>query len=280
MKLPIGICTCGNDKLTPITAGKLISYSEPDMKLILESEFCVGKFDHTLTDNIYRSIRNKQPILLENANIYNKPPLNELAVWLSYKWPINSNIKIKFLQRDKYLETYIIDAAKEWEKYAKINFDFIEVGDADVRISFVPDGTSWSKIGTACQAETDQTKATVNFGWFNRGTDIAEIRRTTLHEFGHVLGCIHEHQNPDGQIPWDVNKIMQDYLSNGKSLDWIKINILDKFPASELTNSNYDKDSIMHYPIEAKHTKTGEEVGVNWDLSNKDKEFIKMCYPF
>jgi hypothetical protein len=45
-----------------------------------------------------------------------------------------------------------------------------------------------------CTQVIDQNIPTTNFGWFNSSTDLREIRRTTLHEFGHVLGCIHEHQ--------------------------------------------------------------------------------------
>ncbi len=281
MKLPIGICTCGNSKLTPISVGKLISYSESEMKLILESDFCKGKFDHTLTDNIYNSIRSKEPILLENVNSFNKPPLNELAVWLSFKWPIGSIIKVNFLQRDPDLEPLIIKAAKEWETYANITLEFVDSGESDVRISLEQDGTSWSKIGTACKLVTDQNESTMNFGWFNSFTDHDEIRRTTLHEFGHVLGCIHEHQSPDGNIQWDEDKIRSVYIDKlNKTEEWVKINILDKFPKKDISNSTYDEKSIMHYSFDAMFTLDGKPYGINDELSEIDKQFIKMCYPF
>jgi len=37
---------------------------------------------------------------------------------------------------------------------------------------------------------------TMNYGWLKDDTDDVEYRRVVIHEFGHALGAIHEHQNP------------------------------------------------------------------------------------
>ena len=46
----------------------------------------------------------------------------------------------------------------------------------------------------------------MNLGWFfnENDPDAEEYYRTTLHEFGHALGFLHELQHPFGSIPWDV----------------------------------------------------------------------------
>ena len=69
---------------------------------------------------------------------------------------------------------------------------------ANVRISFDPTGGAWSLVGTDHLHQ--KSGATMNLGWF----DVA----TTMHEFGHMLGMIHEHQNPKGdKIKWNDRKV-------------------------------------------------------------------------
>ena len=43
----------------------------------------------------------------------------------------------------------------------------------------------------------------MNYGWLTPDSDDDELRRVVLHEFGHALGLIHEHQNPEGGIEWN-----------------------------------------------------------------------------
>lgn len=275
----IGFCTCGNTPILPSNVSLITEHSEGDLRRILESK----NFSHIPTfvkENIFKSAKSKDPILLDGSKDY-KQPINELAVWLQYKWDIGSTIKVKFLDRDAYLETQIERFAKEWETYANIKFEFGTSDDAEIRISLTPDYTSWSAIGKSCLSITDQLQPTMNFGWFNAFTSHTEIRRTTLHEFGHALGCIHEHQSSESAIKWDINAIKRAYIAGAKKTEeWVNINILNSFPATSLTNSSYDPLSIMHYPVEAAYTLNKIGVGLNTELSPMDKRFIQTCYPF
>ena len=36
----------------------------------------------------------------------------------------------------------------------------------------------------------------MNYGWIDADSPEEELRSVVLHEFGHALGLIHEHQNP------------------------------------------------------------------------------------
>jgi serralysin len=281
MEKPIGFCTCGNTKAEGSLYGLINEHSVVDLEKILNTELARQIIPGPLHENIIISARSGLPILLEGAGFEYRQPLNELAVMLKYKWPIGSKIKVKFIDRDPVLEPLIIKAAKEWETYAFIVFEFVENQEAEIRISLIKDDTSWSKIGTSCLEVTDQDVSTMNFGWFYPDTDRKEIKRTTLHEFGHVLGCIHEHQSPDANIPWDANKIRRVYTAAmHKSEEWVINNILGKFPTNDISNSVYDEESIMHYPIDAFYTTNGRPYGVNWDLSVQDQKFIAMCYPY
>lgn len=280
MELPIGICTCGNQEIEGSLHNLITEYSREQLEKIIGSDYLKNKYPAPLYENILRSADRKDAILLECAHSSYREPLNELAVMLSTKWD-KKVITVKFLDRSPYLEKLITAFAKEWEEYANIEFNFVENQDADVRITLSLDGTSWSKLGKQCLSVTNQLEPTMNFGWFNEHTNADEIRRTTLHEFGHVLGCIHEHQHPDGKIPWNPYVIRRVYTAAlHKTEEWIETNILGSFPTADISNSSYDEKSIMHYPFGEMFTTTGKSYGINWELSDQDKLFIGSCYPF
>lgn len=88
-------------------------------------------------------------------------------------------------------------------KYAKIQLDFVKGSDpkADVRIAFDKNDGSWSYIGTVA-VSIDPVKPTMNFRWLTETTSNKEFSRVVKHEFGHALGCIHEHQNSVAAIDW------------------------------------------------------------------------------
>ncbi|WP_218780913.1 hypothetical protein [Paenibacillus amylolyticus] len=45
----------------------------------------------------------------------------------------------------------------------------------------------------------------MNFGWFDQDTEESEFERTVMHEFGHALGCIHEHQTCPSTLGWPAH---------------------------------------------------------------------------
>jgi len=173
------------------------------------------------------------------------------------------------------------DMADIWSGTANIRFNFIDNGLARIRISFSDDLNSWSKIGTACLGVHDQIVPTMNLGCFKDGMSMEEIRGTILHEFGHVLGCIHEHQHPNAAIPWDKRAIIRAFLTiPGWDEDKIRQNILNSFPQQSISNSDYDPSSIMHYYLPDYFTNPPRIFTMNNELSQQDKDFIGCCYPF
>lgn len=126
--------------------------------------------------------------------------LLELALMKGRLWTNGRRLKVKFLNGDDFLHNNVMKYAKEWENHANIFFDFIDNGDAEIRISFMKGKGSWSRVGTDALNVTDQNEPTMNFGWFDATTSPIEFSRTVIHEFGHCLGCIHEHQSPQAKI--------------------------------------------------------------------------------
>ena len=99
---------------------------------------------------------------------------------------------------------------------SKIKFTFLEGEDVgDIRISFEKDSGAWSLIGKDALDES-KSNATMNFGWL----DVA----TVIHEFGHLLGMVHEHQNIYGNSITE-EKVVRDSLviSEGDILNISKI---------------------------------------------------------
>ena len=120
----------------------------------------------------------------------------------------------------------------------------------------------------------------MNFGWLPAGTSDIELRRVVLHEFGHALGLIHEHQNPQGGIKWNEPAVIADL--SGPPNKWdkatIRSNVLNHYPAQDVTAAPVDKRSIMMYPIPKAWTLDGFSAGMNGDLSQADIDFIKANY--
>ena len=170
--------------------------------------------------------------------------------------------------------------APVWSKYANITFSFSEDGPSDIRISFIHNGRSWSYIGNSAEI-AGLDKATMNFGWFDEKTEEIEFQRVILHEFGHALGLVHEHQSPKRRINWNEQYLYQYYEK--PPFEWnqnvVRDNIINKIPAAQTRYTAYDPKSIMHYPIPAEFTTDGFSVGLNTELSSKDKELIKKLYP-
>ena len=122
----------------------------------------------------------------------------------------------------------------------------------------------------------------MNFGWLTRETSDQEYSRVVTHEFGHAIGCIHEHQNPAGSIPWDKPVVYRYYA--GPPNNWTKeqtdVNLFQTYDRTQTQFSEFDKHSIMLYPIPNDFTIGDFEVGWNTELSAVDKEFIGTIYPF
>lgn len=75
---------------------------------------------------------------------------------------------------------------------------------------------------------------------------------TALHEIGHTMGFPHEHQNPNAGIVWDEERVYETLAQppNNWSRATTEHNIIRKLNPDTVSGSNWDKDSIMHYPFE------------------------------
>ncbi|HJQ70349.1 MAG TPA: hypothetical protein VKA70_15330 [Blastocatellia bacterium] len=205
------------------------------------------------------------------------------ALLTDAKWDSGDRITISFLDGDPTVQERIKEVARQWTApgLANLRLDFRDdTNDTLIRISFRFSG-SWSTIGTTCRNVTNRADPTMNYGWLTPNSTPNEVQRVVLHEFGHALGLVHEHQNPDGGIPWNRENVIRDLSGppNNWSLGVIESNMFATVSADESNFTKTDLSSIMMYPIPASWTTNGFSVGLNSNLSDTDKRFIHEQYP-
>ena len=223
---------------------------------------------------------NQIKVCLDKTIAYDNDDARSEKALDKYKlWENGSTLKVKFLDGGDFVQEKVMEYAKIWEQYANIKFEEVTSDDADIKISFAQEG-SWSYIGTDAKYY-NLNGATMNFGWFDVDTSEEEFSRTTLHEFGHALGAIHEHQSPVNGIQWNKPVVYEYYKSElGWDEDRVDSNIFEQYDENSSTYSEYDPDSIMHYFLDQSFTLDDHSVGSNYELSSTDKSFIGETYPY
>lgn len=194
------------------------------------------------------------------------------------KWQPGEVITVRFLGGTPALQRRVRDVAKEWEQYANLTFNFVDAGPAEIRIAFIAGNGSWSYIGTDCR-HIPADQPTMNYGWLTDQSSDDELRRVVLHEFGHAIGMIHEHQNPTGGIRWNRAAVIHDLSRppNSWKPETIENNMFRQY--SDVSATHVDATSIMMYPIPKSWTEDGFSAGLNASLSASDKQKTSEVYP-
>lgn len=203
-----------------------------------------------------------------------------LAALKGKLWKPGRTLRVRFLDNPpQRVREQIEKYAHQWEQFANIKFIFGDDPKAEIRITCTRGKGSWSYLGTDALT-ISRSKPTMNYGWFTEQTPEHEFSRTTLHEFGHALGFIHEHMSPAGNIPWNRQAAYRYYMgTQGWTQQQVDSQIFGKYAASQTNASVYDPKSIMHYPVPKELTTNGFEVGWNNALSDGDKTFTRKLYP-
>ena len=206
----------------------------------------------------------------------------EMALVTSKKWNNGRKLRIKFLDGSVKQKSLTQKYAEMWSQFANVGFDFKGGATAEIRISFRQPG-AWSAVGTDSLL-TDafpKTQPTMNFGWLRDDTDEKEWRRVVLHEFGHALSAIHEHQSPKNGIKWNIKEVYRVFSGppNNWSKEKIDFNIIQKYSVTQLNATEFDAKSIMLYAFPGNLIVGGKATSSNTDLSSADKAFIAEMYP-
>ncbi|MET0741673.1 MAG: M12 family metallopeptidase [Candidatus Nanopelagicales bacterium] len=204
----------------------------------------------------------------------------EAAVEKHRLWANGRRLRVRFLDGVPSVMERVATIAREWQDLTNLTLSFVTSGTADIRISFREKGFSWSTVGTDALT-VPASQPTMNYGWLTPSTALREYQRVVRHEFGHALGMIHEHQNPDafGKIPWDKPKVYAYYAQQGWSKADVDQNIFEVYDEDETNFSDYDPSSIMHYAIPEELTIGDFSIGWNTVFSALDRSFMATQYP-
>ena len=103
-----------------------------------------------------------------------------------------------------------------------------------------------------------------------------------LSSFGHALGLVNEHQNPNVDIHWDVDVIQREL--EGPPNNWdvatIRNNILTRYRfESPPVYRDFDPNSVMLASFPKEWTRLAVDIGGGSTLSPSDREFVRVLYP-
>ncbi len=238
---------------------RLPVHPDPDEPKADPLQKLVGNQKYSEWEKIENSIRNECH--------YNETCENQKICKACYQKKYNMNAYYKHTVT-KAIQLIV---KQRFEPITNLTFKFIhdakKTNNADITISFKP-GACSSRRGT----DSKRDYPSMNLSWF-RVEDV-------LHEFGHALGMIHEHQNPRAGIQWNKEKVYQAYYCTQKwSCLRTNLNILRKYDKDSFNSSVYDPDSIMVYAIPAWATTNNTEMKANKRLSIMDIHWLMKMYP-
>ncbi|GAA4458428.1 hypothetical protein GCM10023189_30670 [Nibrella saemangeumensis] len=182
-------------------------------------------------------------------------------------------------------EKNVVRRAFQLWKDVGTGLEFTEVAtreEAEIRIGFMRGDGAWSYIGRDI-LDQGVNERTMNFGWdlTRRPSEID----TAIHEIGHTLGFPHEHQNPYAGIVWNEEAVYTALAQppNNWSRQTTFHNIIRKISPDTVQGSNWDPDSVMHYPFgpgliqEPAQYRNG--LTPAGGLSERDTVWMKTFYP-
>ncbi|WP_419912140.1 M12 family metallopeptidase [Hoeflea sp.] len=190
------------------------------------------------------------------------------------QWANGSTLRIRFLGGTQDQQDMVRAIAPKWTEFANLTFEFTDDPRAEIRVTFDENDGAWSYVGTD-NAQIPLHAATLNLGWLDQGV--------ILHEFGHMVGFSHEHQNPDGGIVWNEQQVIDDL--SGPPNFWdeatIRHNVLNKYRADQVHGTEFDPHSVMLYAFPDSWTTNMGATSENDDLSEQDKAFVAsaVMYP-
>ena len=209
---------------------------------------------------------------------------HRMAVAKDKRWE-HKIINCSFLDGSPSMRQRVKEITEIWSEHCSIRFRFVDDrNDSQIRISFFADSGSWSAVGTDALIESyfPKYQPTMNFGWLRDGTADNEWLRVVLHEFGHALGCIHEHASLNFGRKWNKEAVYE-YFSgppNFWSDEQIEHNVLYQYSKEAVDATSFDPESIMIYEFDG--SLFSDNLGPtnsNTKLSALDIEMIQKIYP-
>jgi hypothetical protein len=271
---------------------------------------CIDK-QNFVTDeqiqNLAKTDSGLQGAKLSSAYKNLKAAFKVKSLWNTDQYPV---LNVSFLdgtpEQQAWVKTVIDKNLQPLITKFKFNWG-VDPQQSHIRISFKLPGQAWSVLGNEA-LNIPKNQPTMNLGWLDNNVSFGSEKfkntgQVVMHEFGHAIGMIHEHQNPKGNpIKWNKQKVSEDLKrTNGWSQEQIDHNMFAKYGDYELceeakknqnmyeiknyclgeivNGSTYDIFSIMNYMFPTTWIEGGiGQIPANTVYSDMDKKWIKKYY--
>lgn len=196
-------------------------------------------------------------------------------------WAVDTVLKVRFLEGTPALHDRVMNAAQSWF-LDSVRLKLAQAGGAEqaqIRIAFDPNRGSWSYVGTDSRG-IHPSQPTMNLGWATLDTPEHDFLSVVIHEFGHALGLLHEHNHPEALIKWNRAAVYADLEGPPNYWDRATIdsNVFAKFDLSTVITTDFDRASVMIYTIPSTWTTDGKSFMPSWKLSPGDAATIGKLY--
>ena len=223
----------------------------------------------------------------------------------SIQWPPSyAKLRVCFMGGKDENNAKVAEIGATWlndDPAMGLKFDFGKAGkprrcdpkssrESQIRVDY-QDAGYWSVLGQVSVVYLKQEEASLNLAGMGDAAmeafDIPDVRGTIIHEFGHALGLLHEHQSPvstcSNEFNWDY---IVKYLSgppNNWSEDQIKTNMATEV-GEDLMMTDFDQKSVMLYYFPEEFYSDGSKASCfiqkpNDDISETDRGTVQYMYP-
>jgi hypothetical protein len=219
------------------------------------------------------------------------------------QWPPSyPRLRVCFFGGSQAVRAAVAQVGNEWIRSDMgIRFDFGKKGklrDCDpndgkedqIRISFDQPGY-WSHLGQNSILYAKQEEPSMNLEGFEKFEDISvlkqgEAKGIILHEFGHALGLLHEHQSPNAtckdEFNWaHINKQLSE-PPNSWDQETIDFN-MQPFSGEDLMLTEFDVNSVMLYSFPPDYYRDGANSKCYVPSSNNaisEVDYVTVAYMY
>lgn len=201
--------------------------------------------------------------------------------WNPKRISTNKPLRVGFLDPGHNMKKIVIAAGREWEKHMGLRFNFEASDDFDILVKFDAAGNN-SYLGAASRHKAKAGLPSLNLQRFTGFNNQRQKFGIALHELGHALGLIHEHQNPAGNLNLDEEAVIAYYWAEyGWDEKKTKTNVLDPYTSAQVDEmTGFDPNSIMMYKLPSRlFADNSAGFSKNYVLSKNDTRLIGRIYP-